>query len=529
MKEMDNIEQLFSSEFSEEKVTPPTSVKESIDKVLFPDWIPTLWIIESITLLIGIGSFIWMINRPAITTDQNTATNSTSAQYTSSNHSTHTGNGNSNQSGSLSTFNTDSSNSNTAEQHVDVTNNNQSTTSNGQSSSTTNRRDKSLWTDKSLKNSRNAVAHLSSDGKNNNKKPQGSGTPNTLSYTPTTSTSSASGSGGENNSRPSQGGNNNTDSSTGSTSANSDGDNMASSNSEKPDRKNGGVIKTSSGSGKTETDHSGNTSNSSDSERPQQNLSASETDDLLALRTKKVTSISSMNLPELQSFLKPPGKSTKIPLSLSLYGGMHFGQQKPRTSIPNLQMQQNRGFNTSLEVSTRIKPSFGVTAGIDFRKRSLRFNQMTIQSIDSTDNSYWDVVWNDVDSTFDSTWVPLFQLDTTYGNFALQGNSINVSVPIYFSYYRTLYKQFSLKLNAGVRLGYTKFTTTLNETTLGNPIQKQFRIDLLARPEIIYSFQKMGVGIYGSVGYTFTNNLRWQDVGLPRFRYGMGLSLHYHF
>lgn len=522
MKEMDNIEQLFSSEFSEEKVTPPTSVKESIDKVLFPNWIPTLWIFESITLLIGIGTFIWMINRPAITTNQNIATNSTSAQYTSSNHTTNTGNGNSTKSGSLSTHNSDSKSPNSSEQDVDVTKNDQTTSVHGQSSSTANHRDKSPWTDKSLKNSRNAVVHLNSGGKQNNKKPKASGTTGTFSYTPTTSTSSSPNSDGENNLRSSNGGN--------STSGNWDdfaanylGDNTSSNAGENNENN----AKNNTPSSNMSNSEGANTS--SDSEKTDQNASTKQQDDLLALKTRKANPILSTNAPGIQTFLKPPGKSTKIPLSISLYGGMNFGQQKPRTSVPDLQIQQNRGFNTSLEVSTRLKPSFGVTAGVDFSRRSLKFNQTTIQSIDSTDNSYWDVVWNDVDSTFDSTWVPLFQVDTTFGNFALQGNSISVSVPIYFSYYRTLYKQLSLKLNAGVRLGYTKFTTTVNETTLGNPIQKQFRMDLLARPEIIYSFQKMGVGIYGSVGYTFTNNLRWQDVGLPRFRYGMGLSLHYHF
>ena len=63
MKEMDDIENLFSSVFAEEKAVPPTAVKSSIDAELFGGTSSPnrLWILLPILLLfLSVGIYFQM-------------------------------------------------------------------------------------------------------------------------------------------------------------------------------------------------------------------------------------------------------------------------------------------------------------------------------------------------------------------------------------------------------------------------------------------------------------------------------------
>lgn len=220
-------------------------------------------------------------------------------------------------------------------------------------------------------------------------------------------------------------------------------------------------------------------------------------------------------------------KSKKINGSISLYTGASFGVNN-LNSPAGYEIQQDFGFNTSLEYSLNIYRNFGFSSGIEYASRNESFIENTEVIDSSYQNSYWEFIYlnpNLQDTIIDSNLVDVYSFSKQIVNYETRINTVSITVPIYLTYERAISNNLSFMLSGGVKLSYLKQKILTESASFPQPSYSNFGLSLLIRPEIRYDFNRFGIGMYFSSGYNSLTGMDWDSFNRQRFNFSGGVVL----
>jgi hypothetical protein len=226
--------------------------------------------------------------------------------------------------------------------------------------------------------------------------------------------------------------------------------------------------------------------------------------------------------------VKPTNNKENNPLwSISFYGGIANGLNviNPASTL----LKEKIGSNFNLEANYGFHPKMSVSTGLGLDIRSENYSKELI-NIDSVVSNYTvtyitDSMQNIVDSI-----VTYFYVDDT--TFQIENQFISYttfSIPLYFNYTFFTKNNWSGAISAGIRFNYFKTIINSTNTIIPSPILSNFGLQFQLRPQLSYNWSKLSIGVYGQFGYDAKQAATWPDFTRKRLNYGTGLVVRYGF
>lgn len=217
--------------------------------------------------------------------------------------------------------------------------------------------------------------------------------------------------------------------------------------------------------------------------------------------------------------------------SLTLLAGPTYGLSKlDRPSSPEYFMKETVGFAASVESSFMLGQKWGVTTGLDFNTRTDIFYR---EVMDSTFiGQAYDYIYDTqvVDSVIDSVLVDVYENSGIVSEEQQRISHFSVAVPVYFTLAFPLSSKLNLELNGGMRFSYVSNKLSSNDFSLPVPTFKSVGIRATLRPQIIYRMDNgMGIGGYLNTGYDVIPAVQWESIKRSRIDLGGGILLRYSF
>ena len=217
-------------------------------------------------------------------------------------------------------------------------------------------------------------------------------------------------------------------------------------------------------------------------------------------------------------------------LSLSLYNGFTRGSNNLKNTTSDIKLSESAGFSTALNLDLRIRPSIGVGLGFEYgiHKESYTENSLVVGDSLIT-NSYYDYILDPNDSTIiDSTLIVEYGENIVNQETEYRVEQSSFSIPLSIQYYKALSPRMELKVSALARFSFLKGKQISNIDN--SSIQfNQFNFSVGVRPELRYHWTKFGIGVYGQFMKDFNTGSSWENAQRKRFSYGGGVSLFVNF
>jgi hypothetical protein len=224
--------------------------------------------------------------------------------------------------------------------------------------------------------------------------------------------------------------------------------------------------------------------------------------------------------------------SKTSPFSLTIYGGATYGfssLQQPTSS--SFKMKETVGFSSSIEMNYALNNRFGIGAGIDVNTRMDNFYRME----ELTDSVFIGVVPYFVydpintDSIVDTMYVTEFSVTTK----EIEQNQFirhtSFAIPLTFSWNIYTKGRWNYRLGTVVRLAYVNNKLVSNDHNFDVPEFKKFSARIGLRPQVDYTFNKIAIGAYLNCGFDLIPTVNWTDIERKRLDLGVGLLLRYKF
>jgi hypothetical protein len=100
-------------------------------------------------------------------------------------------------------------------------------------------------------------------------------------------------------------------------------------------------------------------------------------------------------------------------------------------------------------------------------------------------------------------------------------------LPIGISYYTKLSSKVEFRLSASTEMSFGKLKREQDIWIFSNPNFQTFGINVFLRPELVYNFKKLKVGVHGTINQPIRNQLIWSGFNYSFTRFGGGISVHY--
>lgn len=228
-----------------------------------------------------------------------------------------------------------------------------------------------------------------------------------------------------------------------------------------------------------------------------------------------------------------PDTSKNSPWIFSLYSGGTFGINSLKNSLnKDYRLKEQIGFSTNLEVYYSFNSKIGISAGLDYSSRNDLLYK-TVQNEDSVFTGYTiEYVYDPVnqDSIVDTLTYANYEMQTTESEYNQIIHHTSFAIPISFSW--TIYNKgnWSMRLNSGFRFSYVQNKLLSNELSV-EPFMRKFELRVNLRPQLIYTENKIGIGLYMNLGYDIISSITWSGLNIylqrNRFDLGAGIVLRY--
>jgi hypothetical protein len=277
---------------------------------------------------------------------------------------------------------------------------------------------------------------------------------------------------------------------------------------------------------KAKEDETSNTTKESSSD-----LSSTETKtkvDSTGITDSSTASILTTNNPIATN--KPLSKTS--PFSLTIYSGVTYGfssLQQPTSS--SFKMKEAVGFNSSIEMNFALNNRFGIGTGIDLNTRMDNFYRVS----QVTDSVYLGLVPQYVydpqvpDSIIDTLYVEEYDVVTNEIEQSQLIRHTSFAIPLSFNWNIYSKGRWNYRLGTIVRLSYVNNKLVSNDHNFEMPEFKKFSARIALRPQVDYTFNKIAIGAYLNCGYDLIPTVNWTDIERKRVDLGAGLLIRYKF
>jgi hypothetical protein len=222
--------------------------------------------------------------------------------------------------------------------------------------------------------------------------------------------------------------------------------------------------------------------------------------------------------------------------SIGLYVGTLLGVNSLSTSSNNnYAVSAPAGISSSIEVNYGLSKNWSITTGLGYSTFNERISGVIYDTVVVPNGVTVEYIYLNPalqDSIIDSIVTVNYFTEITASDAAQKINYTVFSLPIYGSFLLFNKGNWNSSLIAGVRLNYYKTAVTnysegIPATVIATPEIKQFVINAALRPEITYTFDKFGLGMYLNTSFDLLPIMRWSDFDKKRFDVGGGVVLRY--
>ena len=224
----------------------------------------------------------------------------------------------------------------------------------------------------------------------------------------------------------------------------------------------------------------------------------------------------------------PPGVKSGGRYSLSLYSGMTYGSNSLKSDQPTTKrLQESVGFYSGLEVLYHLSSAYDVSLGLDYsqHKYSLTDELQTTSNVYVGDSLV--LVFDTNQQVTDSLFYPMYELVSTPQEISSTIQMQSFGVPLYLTYNVPFGTSLSLRMGLGAHFSYTKYRVLTSDIEIENPEFKSFGLRVQLRPELVYNFNRFGIGVYGKLEYDVLQGMQWNAIKRRRWGTGAGISLRY--
>jgi hypothetical protein len=224
--------------------------------------------------------------------------------------------------------------------------------------------------------------------------------------------------------------------------------------------------------------------------------------------------------------------------SIGLYAGTLVGVNSLSTSSNNYyEINAPAGISSSIEVNYGLSNNWSITTGLGYTTFNERISGVIYDTVNVPNGVTVEYIYFNPalqDSIIDSIVTVNYITEITASDAAQKISYSVFSMPIYGSFSIFNKGNWNSSLIAGVRLNYYKTAVTnyyegIPEALIASPEIKQFGINAALRPEITYTFDKFGLGVYLNTSFDLIPITRWSEFDKKRFDLGGGVVFKYRF
>lgn len=251
-------------------------------------------------------------------------------------------------------------------------------------------------------------------------------------------------------------------------------------------------------------------------------------DGLITNSTELVSVSPTQSIAPCATIAKPVRKNL---FALNIYVGVNQGVDFEKPTTQNYFLKEKIGSQQSIELSYALAPRVEIATGIDYLKFRDVYSNSTTNTVTTLESSYYDytMAYDTIlmDSVaVDSTMINVYSDEDIVSSEDVTVVQTAISLPLYFQYSWNLRPRIKAKLSTGVLLSYWSNRVSGGTTDVAL-VKRQFGLSMMTRPEISYIGMRMGVGVYGRVGYDFIPLPAWKVANRKRFNVGGGIFLRY--
>jgi len=240
---------------------------------------------------------------------------------------------------------------------------------------------------------------------------------------------------------------------------------------------------------------------------------------------------------QLHNFEKKKKNKTFKLNEISVYTGVSAGVSKLNESIVQdmpftLKAVESIGFDYSLESFFPISSRIGITSGVDLNNRTERFEEKIIKTDSSFLNQSIEFIYNDPvtqDSIIDSILVDNYSYTNNENIEFSKIKSTAVSIPFYLTFRKYMFNNVEFRINSGIKFSYLKQQFVVENEVVNNPILTTYGIQFSFKPEFIYNFNRIGVGVYGKSDFDIVQGVKWNSIERNRIAFGTGVFIRARF
>jgi len=293
---------------------------------------------------------------------------------------------------------------------------------------------------------------------------------------------------------------------------------------------------------------SGNTKNPSENtstEITESETSAQTGDENLANDEKDSTKNDQLNNSENNGTTDIKLSNALSPWTLSMYSGVTYGLSSLNNNTESdYRVTEQAGIAFNLETGYSFGNKFGLSTGIDLYSRKDQFIR-TIHETDSVFTGYsYQYVYDPIntDSIIDTITVSNYEQQTTDFEQKQLIQHLSIAIPISFTWKFYDKGKWSSSLSSGLRLAYVRNEILESDSNLVNPTFSSFGMRCFLRPQLDYTFKKIGIGCYLNLGYDLVPSVvfralnespfptyQYIEMKRNRMEFGLGLVLKYQF
>ena len=251
------------------------------------------------------------------------------------------------------------------------------------------------------------------------------------------------------------------------------------------------------------------------------------------LRFKELSAIENLLMPSIIPFTPMLNRNTSKFFEMGLYTGVnHISNQFSVNFSDGRKLKESIGYQTSLEFSWGISTKARIVTGFEFSQNRTLYTANVSMTISDLDSTYYDYITSvDTSGTeiiIDSMLVDVYSDQTVNAPEELQVSQVAFSIPIYLKYRINIKNRLNLNISTGVLFSYLSQRTS----SVSSPIQlnyKKYGVSLMLRPELAYNWSHFGIGVYAKGMIDFSPGSTWNDAARNRLLIGGGVSLNYRF
>ena len=92
-----------------------------------------------------------------------------------------------------------------------------------------------------------------------------------------------------------------------------------------------------------------------------------------------------------------------------------------------------------------------------------------------------------------------------------------------------MFNNVEFRINSGIKFSYLKQQFVVENEVVNNPILTTYGIQFSFKPEFIYNFNRIGVGVYGKSDFDIVQGVKWNSIERNRIAFGTGVFIRARF